>query len=103
MVLLPQFVNGFSNDNTFLSNVHTWSAFTEMYRTAFWMHHYGHPNEKRTKLWAPSYYICLFNQGRLVKGKSVKKGPATAIKYIDGSGRVRYKGTAHLKKSQFLS
>ena len=70
-----------------------------MYRTAFWMHHYGHPNDKRTRLWAPSYNVCRFNQGSLTKAeKSAKeKAPPTAVKYIDGSGRVRYQGTSELK------
>ena len=29
-----------------------------------------------------------------------RKAPPTAQKYVDGSGRVRYKGTDQLKKSQ---
>lgn len=75
-----------------------------MYRTAFWMLHYGHENDKRTKLWAPSYNVCLFNRGpmtRLEKSKK-PKGRATAVKYIDGAGKVRYKGTPQLKLSQPL-
>ena len=75
---------------------------TKMYRTAFWMHHFGHPNDKRTKLWAPSYQICLFNQGAMQKKEKICKrtAPPTVQKYVDGSGRVRYKGTDQLKKSQ---
>ncbi len=74
----------------------------EMYRTAFWMHHFGHPNDKRTKLWAPSYYISLFNRGPIKKNKNGKRGPATAVKYVDGRGILRYKGTPDLKRSQSL-
>lgn len=74
----------------------------KMFRTAFWMHHYGHPNDKRTKLWSPSYYVALFNQGPLKKNKQTKKAAATAVKYIDGSGKLRFKGTAELKKTQLL-
>ena len=93
-----EWINAFPNQRGFMS-----CAPTEMFRTAFWMHHYGHPNSKRTKLWAPSWYICLFNQGPLKKSMKRAKGPATAEKYIDGSGRLRYKGTKALKSTQFPS
>lgn len=73
-----------------------------MYRTVFLMRHFGHENEKATKLWAPSYFICLMNQGPMTKRKASTQGPATAVKYRDSNGVLRYKGTSQLKKSQSL-
>ena len=67
------------------------------------MLNYGHPNDKPTKLWSTSYYVALFNRGKKNASMKKKGAPSTAVKYVDKSGRVRYKGTPALKASQFLA
>lgn len=79
-----------------------WSCWTKIYRTAFWMLNYGHPNDKRTKLWSTSYYVALFNQGKKDLTKKDKNAPPTTERYLDRAGRVRFKGTKALKSSQIL-
>lgn len=78
------------------------SCWTKIYRTAFWMLNYGHPNDKRTKLWSTSYYVALFSQGKKDLTKKDNNAPPTTERYVDGAGRVRYKGTKALKSSQIL-
>ena len=74
---------------------------SQVYKCRFWMNHHGHPTAKPSVVWSTSWPIALFNRGSLCR-KTYQKGYDTTIRYEDGSGRRRFKGSAHLKKSQPL-
>lgn len=62
---------------------------------------YGHLCLKRTLLWSTSAAIVALDRGKIIKGVH-KSEVATTIKYQDGSGQTRYKGSKHLKSTQHL-
>lgn len=73
----------------------------KLYASTFWMQLMGGPCPKRTLLVSNSERVNRLRTGKLVKGlhtSSVK----TTEKYVDGSGRVRFKGTGQLKSTQTL-
>lgn len=65
------------------------------------MNHHGHPTAKPSVVWSTSWPISLFNRGSLSR-KTYQKAYDTTIRYEDGSGRRRFKGSANLKKTQPL-
>ena len=71
------------------------------YRQAMWMKLWGHWCLKRTLLWSTSPLIRSLDLGKIEKGKH-KSLVKTAIQYVDGSGKRRYKGSRALKGSQLL-
>ena len=71
----------------------------EVWRTAFWMKHWGHPNFKRTKLWSTSWAVWRLSRGKL-DTKKEKNLTKTVRKYVSKSGKAGYTGTGDLKKSQ---
>ena len=73
----------------------------EVYRTTFWMAHFKHATSKRSTLWSTCWPICHFNRGKLNR-KSFKKEYETAVRYVDGSGKQRWKGSSKLKGTQTL-
>ena len=74
-----------------------------LYRQAFWMKHYGHMCLKRTLVWSISPAILLLDLGPVIKGIH-KSEVKTALKYIDKSGKTRYKGNGKtLKGTQSFS
>ena len=74
----------------------------QVYRTQWWMAHYGGKTPKRHYGYANSPSIQSLDKGRLVGWKKRDKSlkVETAVQYRDGSGRLRYKGTKHLKKTE---
>ena len=72
-----------------------------MYRQPFWQKHYDHPNFKRTKVWGNTRSIAFLDCGPLDRKKH-RNETATTVKYKDSKGRVRYKGSSHLRKTQQL-
>lgn len=73
---------------------------SKMWRTAFWMKHWGHSNFKRTKLWSTSFAVWRFNLGRLIMKKHCNE-KTTARKYVSKtSGKQGYTGTKDLKQTQ---
>ena len=67
-----------------------------------WMAHFGHPTSKRTLLVSNSREIAGLQMGKLHKSQKPADAPKTAVKYIDGKGVERYKGTDQLKCTQSL-
>lgn len=74
----------------------------EVYKSQFWMKHFGHGTPKRSCLWSITWPIVVFNKGKLCRKKNVKEYEST-VRYIDGKGRVRFKGSSQLKKTQTLT
>lgn len=74
----------------------------QVYRTQWWMAHYGGKTPKRHYGYANSPSIQSLDKGRLVGWKKRDKSlkVETAVQYRDRSGRLRYKGTKHLKKTE---
>lgn len=70
-----------------------------VYRTSFWMAHFKHPTSKRSSAWSTCWPICHLNRGKLNR-KSFKKEYETAVRYVDGSGKQRWKGSSKLKGTQ---
>lgn len=62
---------------------------------------YGHKCLKRTLIWSSSPGISLLNLGNIAKSKH-KSTVATARKYRDKNGVLRYHGLPALKDTQFL-
>ena len=74
----------------------------QVYRTQWWMAHYGGKTPKRHYGYANSPSIQSLDKGRLVGWKKRDKAlkVETAVQYKDRSGRLRYKGTKQLKKTE---
>lgn len=62
---------------------------------------WGHMCLKRTLLWSTSWKIQCLDLGPIQKACH-KSLVATTVKYIDGSGANRYKGSKALKSTQSL-
>ena len=74
---------------------------TKTYKVAFWMRKFGSMSFKRTWVWSSSKRICELDMGCLTP--SEKKGSLqTTTRYVDRSGKRRFKGNALLKRSQWL-
>ena len=73
---------------------------TQVHIVRWWMKHYGSRTSKRHMGFANSPAIRRLDLGRL----QVSKGPApkTCVKYHDRQGRLKYKGTKHLKATEIL-
>lgn len=72
---------------------------SETYKIAFWMRKYGAMSFKRTWIWSCSKRIQELDLGPLTPDE--KKGCVqTTNRYVDKSGRTRFQGNAHLKRSQ---
>ena len=71
----------------------------KVYELSMWMAHFNHPTPKRTILVSNSEQIAVLHRGRLSRSQKPASFP-TAVKYVDGAGRVRYKGTTQLKSTQ---
>ena len=86
------FLGGHSSD-TLASN-------TQVHIVRWWMKHYGSRTSKRHMGFANSPAIRRLDLGRL----QVSKGPApkTCVKYQDKQGRLKYKGTKHIKATETL-
>lgn len=74
---------------------------TKTYKIAFWMRKFGSMSFKRTWVWSCSKRICELDMGCLTP--SEKNGSLqTTTRYVDKSGKRRFKGNALLKRSQWL-
>lgn len=74
---------------------------TKMYKTSFWMKHFGGVTPKRTCLWSWSWGVSIFNKGKLRRAQ-LKSAVKTAVAYTDGKGKRRWKGTTALKGTQYV-
>ena len=76
---------------------------SQVYRQQFWMWHWQHFSPKRSKVWSVSYAISALDRGPLV-GYTPKEedDQKTTIRYVDGHGKVRFKGSPALKSSQLI-
>lgn len=72
-----------------------------IYQQAFWMSCWGHPNPKRTVLWSNSPVVRVFTTPKVAFAKC--QGPPTVDRYVSKrSGKTGYKGSKHLKKTEYL-
>lgn len=71
----------------------------------WWMQHYKAPTAKRHYGYANSPVVRRLDRGTLQRTKhgSDQQKIQTCEKYYDGSGKLRYKGTRHLKGTEPLS
>ena len=72
---------------------------------SWWMGHYGHSCPKRHKAFCNNKWAGRFNLGKLNVKKFRETHPDAerpTTQYVDGSGRVRFKGLPSLKKTQTL-
>ena len=77
----------------------------QVFKTSWWMAHYGGKSPKRHKAFSNNKWCGAFNKGKLnVRQFSKKQKPEdrTATHYVDQQGRKRWKGTPALKSSQNL-
>ena len=68
----------------------------------WWMAHYGSSTAKRHYLFANNPVVSQLDRGKLVGWKKVGENKQTAVRYRDTSGKLRFKGTSQLKKTQIL-
>ena len=69
----------------------------------WWMRHYNADTAKRHIGFANSPIIRQLDRGRLqMAGAGRSSKVKTVEKYRDRHGTVRYKGTSHLKNTEFL-
>ena len=72
----------------------------KVYKQAFWMAVFGHPNPKRTVLWSNNVAVRVFTTPKVA---FTQKGPPTVDRYVSKkTGRVGYKGSKHLKATEHL-
>ena len=69
----------------------------------WWMRHYNSATAKRHFAYGNTPVIGSLDRGKLqmsglLKNQKIK----TCAKYRDGSGKLRYKGTKHLKSTELL-
>ena len=69
----------------------------------WWMAHYGSNTAKRHYMFANNPVVAKLDRGTLVGWKRVAEDKQTAVRYHDSSGKLRYKGTSNLKKTQILA
>ena len=71
----------------------------------WWMQHYKAPTAKRHYGYANSPVVRRLDRGTLQRTKhgSDQQKIQTCEKYYDGSGKLRYKGTRHLKGTEPLA
>ena len=76
----------------------------QVFRTNWWMHHYLSLTPKRHYGYSNSPCVRGLDKGKLVgwKQRDKKLKVATAVQYKDSKGKLRYKGTKHLKKTETL-
>ena len=68
----------------------------------WWMAHYGSATAKRHYMFANNPAVSQLDRGKLVGWKRVEENRQTAVRYRDTSGKLRFKGTGQLKKTQIL-
>ena len=70
----------------------------------WWMRHYGSATAKRHYAYGNSKAIRKLDKGKLQMSSLLAKDTKvkTCTKYRDRAGNLRYKGTSHLKKTEFL-
>ena len=76
----------------------------QVFRTNWWMHHYLSITPKRHYGYSNSPCVRGLDKGKLVgwKHRDKQLKVATAVQYKDSKGKLRYKGTKHLKKTETL-
>ena len=70
----------------------------KVYIQRFWMKHWGHPNPKRSVVWASTPLIRMLSLGSLI-GEQRKSTLKCAEAYVDSRGKRCYKGLKTLKKT----
>ena len=73
----------------------------KIWKTTFWMAHFGSRTPKGHALFSNSKATNAFNMGKLAV-RARKKGPAAVVQYRDAQGRARFKGTRFLKQTESL-
>ena len=66
------------------------------------MAHYSSRTAKRHYLYANTPAVLKLDKGKLVGWKNKDSKVKSAVKYVDGSGKQRYKGTEHLRATESL-
>ncbi|CAK9052908.1 Uncharacterized protein SCF082_LOCUS28899 [Durusdinium trenchii] len=66
----------------------------------WWMAHYSSRTAKRHYLYANPPAVLKLDKGKLVGWKNKDSKVKSAVKYVDGSGKQRYKGTEHLRATE---
>ena len=73
----------------------------EVYHILFWMRNFNSPTMKRTMVLSNNSAFCTLDKGPVSKRKR-RTARSTTKRYTAGDGKVRFVGTAQLKKSQSL-
>ena len=73
-------------------------AWTQVYKCAFWMAHYGAKSQKRTKVFSNSKQVGHLCKGPLTKTQKSKLTLKTTVKTKSGG----YQGSKDLKSTQIL-
>lgn len=77
-----------------------WSA--KMFRQTFWMRALQHPTPKRTILFSNSPTFGMFSFAARLSKMQLATDTKTTDRYINGSGKKRFKGNGKLKQTQCL-
>ena len=70
--------------------------------SSFWMALYSSPTPKRHVLYSNSPGISWFDLGKLRRRVLKRNQNKTCVQYRDAAGKLRFKGTRHLKKTELL-
>ena len=97
------FVHSYSNFlnciwNHLQINSPTWTLHAQVFRSKWWMKHWGHPDPKRSISWSNVGTIKIFNKGKLSNPRSSFRKPTTT--YLDNAGRQRFVGNKFLRATQ---
>ena len=78
-------------------------AATEMFTQRFWMCHFGLGHQKRTVLWSTSSALAAFGIFSTMSRKDFQfdEKKKTTERYRNKQGELAYKGSKHLKSTQF--
>ena len=80
------------------------TAIAQVSLVKWWMRHYDSATAKRHYLYSNSHVVRSLDRGRLhMRGWPTKTKVKTCEKYRDHSGKLRYKGTANLKQTEWLA
>ena len=89
---------------------HLWMqpSATNVFKTSWWMYHYGSKSPKRSVALSNSKSIRFLDRGRLKGWKQIKaqlgsKGVTKARLYVDSNGKRRWDGTKQLRSTEYLS
>lgn len=77
----------------------------QVFRTSWWAAHYRAPTPKRHYCYCNSPAIVALDKGKLTGWKNIEKSDKnkTAVQYKNSTGKVCFKGTKALKRTEWLA